>query len=98
MKGPSIAFVAAMVLACGSVDADENTYGTSLTVHTIGSPGFTSRNSDVVYVTLAGIDRYVAFGDQPGKQVEASPMLPNGAQVERIELRACDFSTQGEVR
>ncbi|HEY7369459.1 MAG TPA: S-layer homology domain-containing protein [Thermoanaerobaculia bacterium] len=109
----TLVFSILFVVAAGFAAADESasngagratpaagdspeTYGTtSLTVFTISSSNFTPRNSADEYVSGIGIERYlVSFNGR----LRASPMLPNGSQIEQVELRACDNDNVSEVR
>ena len=72
----------------------QDTYGTgSLTVYSIPAPNFTGIFSTVTYNSTAGLTRTITGG---GPMV-ASPMLPNGSQIEQIELSACDSDAASEV-
>jgi hypothetical protein len=102
-----------MVVAAGSAAADdgfaagpapeaqvivgepEPTYGTaSLTAFTVPSSSFTARQSTNAYTTGSGIERFLPGGGF----MDAGVMLPNGSQVERLELRACDTDAATQVR
>jgi hypothetical protein len=73
----------------------EPKYGTtSRTAFTIGAVNFTPRLSTTPYFSGPGIERYVTTA---GAALVASPMLPNGARVERVEIRACDMDPTAEV-
>lgn len=79
----------------GRAGSSEDTYGTSsLTVYTVASVNFYGRNSSVGYTTNAGIERYISAG---ANALNASPNLPNGAQIEKVELRACDTNPADQV-
>lgn len=70
-------------------------YGTaSLTVALEASMNFEGRASAVGYNTGGGVDRFLLAA---GGALQSSPHLPTGAQIERIELRACDSSASEEV-
>jgi hypothetical protein len=71
-------------------------YGTaSLTVFIEGSMNFVGRNSTTTYTTGGGVDRFMTAA---GSALQATPRLPNGSQIERIELRACDTSATESVQ
>jgi hypothetical protein len=73
----------------------EPTYGTtSRTAFVIGSTNFTPRLSSTTYFAHNGMERYITTA---GATMVASPMLPNGAIVERVELRACDSDPAAAV-
>jgi S-layer homology domain len=68
-------------------DAHE-TYGAgSLTAHQVGSFEFQSRSAATPISTANGVERFMATASA---FAVATPMLPNGAQIERLELRGCD--------
>jgi hypothetical protein len=110
----TVAFLGLMIAAAaGSVAADdgfaagpvpetqgaaaepEPTYGTAtLTVFTIPSTNFTARQSANAYTTVSGIERFLPGGGF----MDAAAMLPNGSQIERLELRACDTDAVNQVR
>jgi len=88
-------FLSALALFPGAADA-QDTYGTgSLTAHVVGSFAFQPRAASLPMSTASGVERFftnaLSFAD-------ATPMLPNGAQIESVELRACDTTAGGEVR
>ena len=69
-------------------------YGTSsLTVYQESSMNFVGRSSTNTYATGGGVDRFLTAGTA----LQASPHIPTGAQIERIELRACDTSATESV-
>ncbi|HEY7574014.1 MAG TPA: S-layer homology domain-containing protein [Thermoanaerobaculia bacterium] len=73
----------------------EPTYGTaSLTVHLIPSSSFTPRISSTTYLPGNGLERYITTD---GATMAAPALLPSGARVERLELRACDSDPAREV-
>jgi hypothetical protein len=89
-------------IARGSAPAGEvrigetqDTYGTgSLTAYMLPSTAFTPRISSNTYsVTGGGIDRFVTGASS----LESAAMLPSGALVQRIELRACDSDATAQV-
>jgi S-layer family protein len=113
MKGLASMAVAAFLVASGAAAAQDDgfagkgsapaalagegqdTYGTSsLTVYSVVSLNFVGRQSATAYSTSGGVDR---FSTTAGGVLQASPNLPNGSQIERIELRACDNSATEEV-
>src|SRR5687768_6054451 len=66
----------------------QETYGTSsLTVHQVGSFEFQTRAAATPISTANGVERFMSTSSA---FAVATPMLPNGAQIERIELRGCD--------
>ena len=74
---------------------EEDTYGTtSLTSHVVGSFAFQTRVAAIPLSAGSGVERFFttasAFAD-------ATFMLPNGAQIEGIELRACDTNAGAQV-
>ncbi|HEY7369460.1 MAG TPA: S-layer homology domain-containing protein [Thermoanaerobaculia bacterium] len=84
--GLSAAFAAALIAVPTAAQTPES-YGTSsLTALTISSAGFVGRPSNATWsFATSGLDCYITFGI-----LTASPTLPNGAQIEKVELRACD--------
>jgi hypothetical protein len=68
----------------------QDIYGTaSLSVYSIGGASFTPATaSAALEYTITGITRTCLFGGACG--FVHSPFLPNGAQLERMELLACD--------
>jgi hypothetical protein len=90
--------LAAMLLGSGAdvlaEDAPE-TYGTaSLTAYVVGSYAFQSRSSSTPLSGGQGVER--SFTTTSAFAV-ATPMLPSGAQVERIELRGCDTDPAAQI-
>jgi len=77
-----------------AVTPPSEAWGTaSLTVFIEGSMNFVGRNSTATYSTAGGVDRFLTAA---GSALQATPRVPNGSQVERIEIRACDTSaTEG---
>jgi S-layer family protein len=76
------------------VGEPQDTYGTAgVTVYTIPAINFTARASASAYGPGAGVDRFLTAGGF----LDAAPMLPNGSQIERIELRFCDTSVTQAV-
>jgi hypothetical protein len=72
----------------------QDTYGTaSLTAYMVPSTAFTPRNSANTYSVIAGIDRFVTGATS----MESAAMLPSGALIQRIELRACDTDATAQV-
>ena len=70
-------------------------YGTSsLTSHVIGSYEFQTRNAAQPLSGGSGVER---FFTSASAFAAATPMLPNGVQVERVELRACDTDPAAAV-
>ena len=66
----------------------QQTYGTgSLTAHQVGSFEFQPRSAATPIATANGVERFMTTASA---FAAATPMLPNGAQIERIELRGCD--------
>jgi hypothetical protein len=75
-------------------DAPE-TYGTaSLTAYVVGSYAFQSRAAATPLSGGQGVERF--FTTSSAFAV-ATPMLPAGAQVERIELRGCDTDAAAQI-
>jgi len=73
----------------------QETYGTgSLTAYAITASNFNPRVSTTTWNTTAGVDRFITSA---GGQLESGAMLPNGSQIERIELRACDSDAAAQV-
>ena len=76
-----------------------DTYGTaSLAAHVVGSYQFQTPfpPPDQELTSAGGIERFV-FSTSGFFTALATVMLPNGAQVERIDLRACDTDQFAEV-
>ena len=76
-------------------DDQPDTYGTgSLTAYVAGSFDFQPRVAALPLSTGSGVERFFtsasAFAD-------ATFMVPNGAQIESIELRGCDTSGSAQV-
>lgn len=69
-------------------------FGTGLSSQVIGSYLFESFYPDGRVVPVNGIDRFIETN--PGGVI-AHPILPNGAQVERVEVTACDTSSSATV-
>jgi hypothetical protein len=57
------------------------------------STHFTGRTNAVTWSSTGGLDRFITAGGT----METSPQIPNGAQIERIELRACDTDAVNQV-
>jgi hypothetical protein len=77
------------------VGEPEPTYGTaSQTVHLIPSSSFTPRISSTTYFPGNGLELYITTD---GATMVAPVLLPSGARVERLELRACDFDATRQV-
>jgi hypothetical protein len=96
MNALSMMLVSGLVLGGSAAGAgqDEDTYGTAtLTSYMIPATSFTPRDSATTYSSGTGIDRFITSAGS----MAAGPMLPNGAQIERIELRACDSNPAAEV-
>ncbi len=71
------------------------TYGTaSQTAMMVGSFMFAGRDSTSTLETANGVDRYITT---PGSPAMAHPVLPNGALIQKVELRACDTSATDQV-
>jgi hypothetical protein len=83
--------VLALVLLSALVQARagaEDAYGTaSLTAHLVGAYEFQPRSAATPLSGGQGVERFFTTASA---FAVATPMLPSGAQVERIELRACD--------
>jgi hypothetical protein len=76
-----------------SVAASE-TYGIAAqTVAIIPSTAFQPRSSTTGYHTATGLERYLTNAGS----LQAGVIFPNGSQIERIELRACDESATDQV-
>jgi hypothetical protein len=74
---------------------EPETYGTvSQTAMMLGSFSFEGRSSTTTIESFNGVDRYIT---SPGGYASAHPVLPNGASIEKIELRACDSSATDTV-
>jgi hypothetical protein len=70
-------------------------YGTaSLSAFPIGAINFTPRVSTTAFTAGAGAERFITTA---GGAMDAAPALPNGSQIERIELRACDTDAVNQV-
>jgi len=112
MRSASIAFVAASTLMAATAMADEgrfagrapqtevvigeDTYGTGdLTAHQVGSYQFQPLSAATPLTAGSGVSRFFTV---PSAFAYATPMLPNGAQIERIEVRACDTDAGAEIR
>jgi S-layer family protein len=88
-------FVGAAPVTEVLVGDPQQTYGTStLTAFAVPSSAFTPDDSATNFSTSNGIDRFITTA---GAFLEAGPMLPNGSQIERIELRACDTNAGASV-
>jgi S-layer family protein len=73
----------------------QDTYGTaSLTAYEVGSYEFEPRSAATPLSGGSGVER---FFTSAAAFATATPTLPNGAQVERIELRACDTDAGAQV-
>lgn len=71
-----------------------DTYGTaSLTAYVMPAHSFSVRSSASTFDTTGGVDRFLTSAGF----FAASPMIPNGAQIERVELRACDSDAVAQV-
>ncbi len=78
-----------------SPSPEPETYGTvSQTAMMVGSFLFEGRSSATTIEAFLGVERYIT---SVGGYASAHPVLPNGASIEKIELRACDSSATGEV-
>lgn len=79
-------------------DGTTETFGTgSLTVFPMPAVNFNPRTSGDTYDALflpagPGLDLYAVSGE-----FRAAPVIPNGAQIERIALRACDTDPNAAV-
>lgn len=88
------AFVGVAPQTVVTVGDPQDTYGTgSQTSYLMGSHSFDNRSSTTTYDTTGGVDRFLTSGGF----FTTEPMLPNGAQIERIELRACDNDAVAQV-
>lgn len=70
-------------------------YGTATrTGLVIGAANFSARSSSTTWTTANGSNRYMT---NAGGALQFNPMVPNGAQIERIEIEACDTSATEQV-
>ena len=78
-----------------AVGDPQNTYGTgSLTAHVVGAFEFQPRSAATPLSAASGVERFFTTA---AATATATPMLPNGAQVERIELRGCDNDASSQL-
>ena len=78
-----------------SPSPEPETYGTaSQAVMIVGSFMFQGELAGTTIQKASGVDRYI----NSGGWAVAHPVLPNGAVVEKIELRACDTSPSDVVQ
>jgi len=88
-------FISTVALCPGAASA-QDTYGTgSLTAHVVGSFAFQPRVAALPLSTASGVER---FFSNALSFANATFLLPNGAQIEGFELRACDTNPGDEVR
>jgi hypothetical protein len=88
----TVAAASAGELAAGNSPDAPDTFGTGLTVYPMPAVNFTPLHSSAAYTSAIGMDRFT-----DSYALVAAPVLPNGALIERIELRACDTSATGGV-
>jgi hypothetical protein len=92
--GLAALFAGALAAARAAAQVPETYGGSSLTVYTIPSTGFVPKGSNATWAfSTGGMDLYVTLGT-----MVAGPMLPNGSQIERVEVRACDSDPAGTVQ
>ena len=88
------AFVGAAPETAVLIGDTQDTYGTaSLTSYLLPSSTFVLRSSASNYTTGGGFARFSTNGGV----FDAAPMIPNGAQIERVEMRACDTDAVASV-